>query len=102
RTGFAFQHQHQITPNLLGWVDLNKVTDDQYFVDLASQVRVVSLGNLQREGFLQYTGEMTRGTYYAQARVQRFQTLQDPAAPSVAPPHRGPQRKPRNTSNEIR
>jgi len=101
RTGFAFQHQHQITPNLLGWVDLNKVTDDQYFVDLASQVRVVSLGNLQREGFLQYTGEMTRGTYYAQARVQRFQTLQDPAAPIVPPYHRVPQLNAGITRNEI-
>jgi LPS-assembly protein len=38
RSGFSYQHQHQITPNLLGWVDLNKVTDDRYFVDLASQV----------------------------------------------------------------
>ena len=101
RSGFSYQHQHQITPNLLGWVDLNKVTDDRYFVDLASQVRVVSLGNLQREGFLQYTGEITRGTYYAQARIQRFQTLQDPAAPIVPPYHRAPQFNAGVTRNEI-
>ncbi|HTN28586.1 MAG TPA: LPS-assembly protein LptD [Burkholderiales bacterium] len=101
RSAFSFQHQHQITPNLLGWVDLNKVSDNQYLVDLASQVRVVSLGNLQREGFLQYTGEITRGNYYAQARVQRYQTLQDPAAPIVPPYHRLPQLNAGVTRNEI-
>ena len=101
RTGFALQHQHQFTPNLLGWLDLNKVTDDRYFVDLTSQVRTVSLGNLQREGFLQYTGEIYRGTYFAQARVQRFQTLQDPLAPIVPPYHRVPQINAGVTRNEI-
>ncbi len=91
RTGLSMQHQQQFTPALSGRVDLNKVTDDRYFVDLSSQVRTVSLGNLQREGFLEYKGEVGATSYYLQSRVQRFQTLQDPLAPIVSPYHRVPQ-----------
>lgn len=101
RTGFSLQHDHQFSPNLLGRLDLNKVSDDRYFVDLTSQVRTVSLGNLQREGFLQYTGEYPKGTYFLQSRVQRFQTLQDPLAPIVPPYHRVPQLNGGVTRNDI-
>ncbi|HEX5611424.1 MAG TPA: LPS-assembly protein LptD [Burkholderiales bacterium] len=101
RTGFSMRHEQQFNPNLLGVLDLNKVTDDNYFVDLSSQVRMVTLANLQRQGLLQYTGEIPRGSYYAQGRVQRFQTLQDPLAPIVPPYHRVPQLNAGFTRNEI-
>ncbi len=101
RTGLALQHQHQWTPALQGRLDLNKVTDERYFVDLASQVRTVSLGNLQREGLLQYSGAFGDSRYYLQSRVQRFQTLQDPLAPIVSPYHRVPQLNAGVTRNDI-
>jgi len=101
RTGFSMLHQHQFTPNFLGLLDVNKVTDERYFVDLTSQVRQVSLGNLQRQGLLQYTGQIGKSSYYLQSRVQRFQTLQDPLAPIVPPYHRVPQLNAGVTRNEI-
>jgi len=101
RTGFSMRHQQQFSPNFLGLVDLNKVTDDRYFVDLSSQVRTVTLGNLQRQGFLQYTGDLAKGSYYLQGRVQRFQTLQDPLAPILPPYQRVPQLNAGFERNEI-
>ena len=101
RTGWSVQHQHQFSPALLGRIDVNKVTDARYFVDLSSQVRTVSIGNLQREGFLQYTGELGKSSYFVQSRVQRFQTLQDPLAPIVSPYHRVPQLNAGLTRNDI-
>ena len=82
-------------------LDLNRVSDDTYFVDLYSQVRQVSTGNLQRDGYLQYTGSLAGASYIAQARVQRFQTLQDPLAPIESPYHRVPQLNLGVTRNDI-
>ena len=91
RTGFSLQHSHTFTPRLTAQLDYNKVSDDRYFVDLASQVRQVSIGNLQQDGYLTYNGQLGRFPYSAQARVQKFQTLQDPLAPITPPYHREPQ-----------
>jgi LPS-assembly protein len=91
RSGLTLQHEQTFLPNLNGRLDLNKVTDDRYFVDLSTQVRTVSVGNLQREGALNYAGAALGSTYYVHGRVQRFQTLQDPLAPTVSPYHRVPQ-----------
>jgi LPS-assembly protein len=91
RSGFSLLHEHRFSPQLSGKLDLNKVTDDRYFVDLSTQVRTVSVGNLLREGYLQYKGTARDTPVYVQARVQRFQTLQDPLAPIVSPYHRVPQ-----------
>ena len=91
RSGFSLLHAHQFNPNLLGRLDLNRVSDDRYFVDFASEVRNVSISNLQQEGYLQYSGSLAGLPYSAQARVQAFQTLQDPLAPIVPPYDRAPQ-----------
>jgi LPS-assembly protein len=91
RSGYSVQHEQRFTPSLLGRLDVNGVSDDQYFVDLYSQVRQVSTGNLQRDGYLQYARDFAGTALAAQARVQRFQTLQDPLAPIVPPYHRVPQ-----------
>ena len=91
RSGFSFQHSQQFSPGLLGRVDLNRVSDDQYFVDFASQVRTVSIGNLPRDAYLQYSGAALGQGYGLQVRAQSFQTLQDPTAPVVSPYHRLPQ-----------
>ena len=74
-----------------GNVDYNRVSDDRYFVDLASQVRRSSIGNLPQDAYVTYSGASGRRPYSAQARVQKFQTLQDPLAPIDPPYHRVPQ-----------
>src|SRR5437763_930743 len=91
RTGLSWQHTQTFRPGLTGQVDYNKVSDDRYFVDLASQVKQVSVGNLPQDDYVTRTGTLGSGSYSAQARVQRFQTLQDPLAPIVPPYHRVPQ-----------
>jgi LPS-assembly protein len=92
RTGFSLNHVQNFTPNLVGRVDLNKVTDDQYFVDLTTSVKQLAIGNLPREGRLQYNSPISGGwNYGAGLRVQSFQTLQDPLNVIVPPYHRVPQ-----------
>jgi LPS-assembly protein len=91
RRGLSLQHTHTFTPQLTGQLDYNRVSDSRYFVDLASQVRQVSIGNLQQDGYLTYNGNLGAYPYTAQARVQKFQTLQDPLAPIDPPYHRAPQ-----------
>jgi len=92
RTGGSWQHSQTFWPGLSGVVDYNRVSDDRYFVDLASQVKQVSVSNLPQDAYLNYTTGLPRGgTLTSMLRVQKFQTLQDPAAPIVAPYHRVPQ-----------
>src|SRR3970282_1703493 len=59
RTGDSVQHEQRFTPALTAKVDMNHVSDDTYFVDLYSDVRQVSTGNLQRDGYLQYARELS-------------------------------------------
>jgi LPS-assembly protein len=91
RTGVSLQHAQSFGHRLNAHLDYNKVSDDRYFVDLASQVKQVSLTNLPQDGVLAYSGSFGRAPYSLQGRVQRFQTLQDPLAPIVPPYHRVPQ-----------
>lgn len=91
RSGLTYRHDHRFAPDWVGHVDFNKVSDDRYLVDLSSQVRQITLGNLNREGFMRYSGTAGATHYFLQGRMQRFQTLQDPLAPIVSPYHRVPQ-----------
>lgn len=73
-----------------GWsagLNLQTVSDDNYFRDLATTLATTSQINLPREGALAYNGY---GLNFL-TRVQRFQTLQDPLAPLVPPYDRAPQ-----------
>jgi LPS-assembly protein len=91
RTGVSFHHTQQFTPQLSGNLNLNHVSDNQYFADLASKVQLTSIGVLPREGYLQYNDAVGRMSYGATLRVQTFQTLQDPLSPIVPPHERVPQ-----------
>lgn len=97
RYGMSLYHQHTFSPNMFGRLDLNRVSDSRYFVDLFSKVRQTSQASIQREGFLQYNGD----SYWVQGRIQRFQTLQDPLAPIVSPYHRVPQISFGSWKNEV-
>ena len=67
--------------------NFNYVSDDAYFRDLSNAVSSTSLTNLVREGVLSYGGSW----WNAAARMQSYQTLQDPAAPVAEPYRRLPQ-----------
>ncbi|THF64469.1 LPS-assembly protein LptD [Pseudothauera rhizosphaerae] len=68
----ALQHEHRITPRLRASLDLNTVSDDQYFEDLSSRVAVASKVNLLRQGRLDYAGA---DWWSASALLQSYQTL---------------------------
>lgn len=70
-------------PGLVGFWNLNKVSDDTYFADLSDRVAVTSQSTLPREGGFAYSN----GPWGVIARAQSFQTLQDPTLPPVTPPY---------------
>ncbi len=74
-------------PGLVGYWNLNKVSDDTYFADLSDRVGLTSQTTLPREGGFAYAN----GPWQFLARAQGFQTLQDPAAPQPDPYDRVPQ-----------
>ena len=80
-------HNQQFSGNLKGYLNVNKVSDDNYFRDLSSRINITSQTTLPRDGMLTYNG----GWWIATARTQRFQTLQDPANPVITPYDRLPQ-----------
>ncbi|HET7832192.1 MAG TPA: LPS-assembly protein LptD [Gallionella sp.] len=87
RSRLAVKHQQTLPGGLSGYLDLNSVSDDAYFRDLGDAVNSTSQINQLQEGGLNYAAAWWNAT----ARVQRYQTLQDPAAPIVAPYARLPQ-----------
>lgn len=87
RSRLSLTHVQNLGHGLGGSVELNRVSDDAYFRDLSGTVSGTSQTNLVREGVLSYGSNW----WNASARVQSFQTLQDPAAPVVAPYRRTPQ-----------
>lgn len=87
RSRIALKHNQALAGGLSGYVDLNSVSDDAYFRDLADAVNATSQVNQLQEGGLNYGA----GWWSASARVQRYQTLQDPIAPIVVPYARLPQ-----------
>ncbi|HEX8009486.1 MAG TPA: LPS-assembly protein LptD [Casimicrobiaceae bacterium] len=89
RYGLAWKHNENfgVVPGLAGYVNLQKVSDDTYFSDLSDRLAITSQTNLPREGGLAYS----RGLFGILARMQRFQTLQDPNNPITPPYFREPQ-----------
>jgi LPS-assembly protein len=87
RYAFSWKHNEQFTRNLAGFVNIQKVSDDTYFADLADRIAVTSQRTLPRDGGLVYT----QGPWSFLARAQSFQTLQDPNAPVTPPYNRVPQ-----------
>jgi LPS-assembly protein len=90
RSRLSLLHVQNFGDGLSGSVNFNRVSDDAYFRDLSDAISGISATsqiNLLREGVLSYGS----GWWSAMARVQRYQTLQDPAAPVVEPYRRLPQ-----------
>jgi LPS-assembly protein len=87
RYALGWAHNEQFAPWLAGYFNVNKVSDDKYFADFADRVAITSQKILTREGGI----AASRGPFEVLARVQSFQTLQDPNAPIVPPYNRVPQ-----------
>ncbi|HKQ23501.1 MAG TPA: LPS-assembly protein LptD [Burkholderiales bacterium] len=87
RYGYSWQHRQHFGHGFSGSLDLQGVSDDTYFTDLSDKIAATSQTNLPREGTLFYDGNW----WNLNARVQRFQTLQDPLAPVTPPYARVPQ-----------
>ncbi|NOT18864.1 MAG: LPS-assembly protein LptD [Sideroxydans sp.] len=87
RTHFSLKHGQQLGYGVSASLNLNRVSDDNYYRDLATTVAATSQTNLLQEGVLNYAV----WGWQTSARVQHYQTLQDPLAPVLAPYWRHPQ-----------
>jgi LPS-assembly protein len=91
RSALTLNHNYS-DGRLFGTLSINKVSDNDYFRDLTSRINLTSQTNLNREGVVGFSDRWWgSGTYSATARVQQFQTLQDPGTPVVTPYGRAPQ-----------
>ena len=92
RSAVSFVGTFNRNGSLLGGLNLNQVSDDNYFRDLSTRINITSQTTLPREGFVTYNGNWwASGSYSATARIQTFQVLQDPEAPITPPYGRTPQ-----------
>ncbi len=87
RSFVSLKHAQNLGSGLGLALNLNRVSDDAYFRDLGTSAAVTSQGSLLRDGALSYGA----GWWSATARVQRFQTLQDPL--NLLPPESLPYRR---------
>ncbi len=86
RWGVSWKHTQNLAallPGLVGYWNLNKVSDDTYFADLSDRVGLTSQTTLPREGGFAYT----HSPWTLIARAQAFQTLLDPSLPPGPPPY---------------
>jgi len=85
------RHQQTWGPWYIG-LNVQKVSDDNYFRDLSTQIQATSRTFLPREAILARSGVLgTNGNWGFSALSQSFQTLQDPLAPITPPYNRRPQ-----------
>jgi LPS-assembly protein len=87
RGRFSLKHNQLLATGLNGYVNLNRVSDDAYYRDLADTVNATSQVNLPQEGGVNYSA----GWWNTAVRMQRYQTLQDINAPIIPPYARLPQ-----------
>ncbi|MDR0769757.1 MAG: LPS-assembly protein LptD [Burkholderiales bacterium] len=83
----SWKHQQGLLPWMNAYVDATKVSDDNYFADLADRLSVTSQTTLPREAGLR----LWQGPFSVLTRVQNFQTLQDRGANIDPPYNRTPQ-----------
>lgn len=89
RSHIAINHFHNLGEGFTANANINKVSDDTYFTDLAkpiSGITSTTTTNLERKLSLAYNGNWWNSSLY----VQRYQTLQDPKAPVSVPYDRLP------------
>lgn len=77
RTASTWSHSHNFGRGLSGSLELNSVSDPNYFTDLSSRLALISQSNLVRQGSLAYSG----GWWNATVLAQNYQTLGTAATP---------------------
>lgn len=87
RRRMALVHSQSLGGGFAAALNFNYASDNAYFRDLSDSILSTSQTNLVREGVVTYSAS----NWNATARMQSFQTLQDPSAPVVAPYWRQPQ-----------
>lgn len=91
RHAIFLRHQQIYGPWNIG-VDARSVSDDNYFRDLATRIEATSQALLPRQLTISRSGSLgIDGVWSLSGLVQRWQTLQDPLAPILAPFNRQPQ-----------
>jgi LPS-assembly protein len=79
RYGMSLVHTQTTSNGFTGMINYNKVSDDNYFTDLTSNVVSTSQTQLMQQGMIGYGGG---GWWNATANFQNYQTLQpDPKNP---------------------
>jgi LPS-assembly protein len=83
RYSMSLLHTQTLANGLSGAINYNKVSDDNYFTDLSSNIASTSQVNLSQQASLTYGGG---GWWTATANFQSYQTLQpDPAVVNGSP-----------------
>jgi LPS-assembly protein len=91
RYGISWHNISHFGNGLTGYVNWNRVSDDDYFRDLSGRLSIATQTYLPRDAYLSYSRSNDLGNWSGMARVQRFQTLQDPLNPLPIPYERAPQ-----------
>ncbi len=87
RGEISWQHYQGLPSNINAYLDINRVSDNDYYRDLSDTISNTSQVNLTQELGVHYDSEH----WQLRLRGQRFQTLQDAASPIVTPYYRLPQ-----------
>ncbi|MDP2751260.1 MAG: LPS-assembly protein LptD [Rhodocyclaceae bacterium] len=77
RTAATLSHHHTFGRGFSGNLELNSVSDSNYFTDLSSRLALISQSNLVRQGSLAYSGGWWNTTMLAQS----YQTLGTASTP---------------------
>jgi len=93
RWAYLIRHNQTLPSGWFGGFRLQKVSDNNYFTDLATQIALTSQVQLPSDVTLGRVGAWgSAGSYGLDALVQRWQTLQaDPLVPVTPPYNRLPQ-----------
>lgn len=85
RYGFSMVHNQTFANGFSGAINYNKVSDDDYYTDLSSQIAQTSQAQLLQQGQVSYGGG---GWWSATATVQQYQTLQPDVDNPVEEPYK--------------
>lgn len=85
RYGFSILHKQTSANGFSGLINYNKVSDDDYYTDLSSQIAKTSQTQLLQQGQVTYGGG---GWWSATANVQQYQTLQPDEDNPVEEPYK--------------
>jgi len=82
-----YRHEGRFTPRLTTSVDINYVSDPDYFSELSNSLSLSSLTHVERRADLRYQGDL----WNSQLRLQSYQTVDEGIADASRPYQRLPQ-----------